>query len=229
MPTLAIGGVPITIRNGYLVGEIAGGGGAITYTGPATSVQADSATVSVAVDTGAPSADRIVLLAIGGQSGGSISSVSFGGVTSYVSEGVSGDDDVWIVACAVPSGTGNQTCTVVFGSTMFYPVVGAYVIRGAQLPPSDGDAVVDTDFPFAPTIPLVIPEGGAVFSLGSMNLGTSATLSIGATTLTDTEVSNTVNRTVHFGDATDLTAASANWSQDSSLCFAAAAVVFTPG
>ena len=129
----------------------------------------------------------------------------------------------------MPSGAGNQTCSVTFSDSLFNIAVAAWVIRGAEFPETSSGAVVDADFPFAPVVPLTIPEGGAAFGVASINSGTTANLNIGATAMARTiQANSAATRSVHFGDVTDLAAGSANFTQTSSLAFASGAVVFTP-
>lgn len=161
--------------------------------------------------------------------GSTFSTGSFNGVTPSLlyGSGATSEDDVYLIAAVVPSGSGTQTISFTFSDSLFNLSIGAYVIRGAEPTPVSGGALIDDSFPFAPTIALDVPLGGAVFSVGAMNSGTTANLSVGSVSLTRTIAANSAGtRSVHYGATTDAPATVGNWSQSSSLCFAAGAVVF---
>lgn len=210
-----------------------GGGGAITYSAPQTFAPADATAVSVTVDTGAAEAGRIVVLAIAGSNPSAVSfaSGSFGGEAALLLDASAsgGDDELFFVGAVVPSGTGNQTCSVTFTGGLFNLAVAAWVIRGAEFPETSSGVVVDPDFPYAPVVPLTIAEGGAVFAAAAINAGTSGDLNIGATPMVRTiQTNSAATRDVHFGDVTDLAAGAADFTQTTSLAFTAGAVAFTP-
>ena len=206
----------------------------ITSVGPQVFSQESATTLTLDINTGLASDDRIILIAVSGDGRRTAVSGNFGGVstTLLASEVGTGDVDhsLHIFAAVVPTGDGVQTCSMTFSDGLFSVVSAAWVIRGAQLPAFSSGSSHDGSFPFQSSTTLDAPEDGYLLGIAAVGAGNEGAFSLGSVPLdTQKQVNWYGSQNVHIISRNPLSAATGQTlSQDTNFNIATAAVILEP-
>lgn len=206
----------------------------ITYLGPQVFSTESASTLNMTVDTSYPSDDRIIVIALVGDQRWAVSSATFGGVSATVVASQLGTGDVdaslHILSAIVPSGTGNQTCSITFTGSLFSIIAGAWVVRGSDMPVFSAAAAEDNSFAFQANVSVDTPDNGAAFGIIYLGADTVPSVTIGAVEM------NRIRRENFYSSAfpilADSNSLSTNTSQifqqDTNFATLAGVVIFEP-